>query len=653
MKLFEPIKIGNKEIKNRIVMSPMTNHFADNGFVTERMIEFYKTRARGGAGVITVEDGIIDYPIGNNCENPVSIDNDKYIPMLKKLSTAIKDQGAVPVLQLSHAGRRAGRLSRATGCLEVTRNRLPVAPSVLAHPSPGHVVPVPLRVEEIQSIIEKFGQAAKRAAAAGFEMIGIHCAHMYLCGQFLSPWANQRKDMYGGSLENRLRFVLEIIQRIQDKVGDDFPLICRMNGEEPEGGNSLAEIQEISRQFEKAGVNALHISVGFGTVLWEKDFIPAEASTGMPEGCIVHLAENIKQVVSIPVIAVNKIRHVDFAEKVLQENRADMIALGRALLADPQWPQKALENRPKEIRPCISCCQGCVKNLIDGLPITCLINPHLGREKEIKIDPVPTEDSKNILIIGGGPGGLKTATTAAKRGHKVTLWEKENRLGGLMHLAQKSRRKKEIQEIIDYFDTQLHQLGVAVVLNREAEAQKIMEFNPDVLVLATGSKPLIPDIKGINKVDLKTAPEVLRNDLEVGPKVVIIGGGLVGLETAEYLAEKGKEVTVIEMLADVALDMVITTKIPLILKLQDYGVSMLTMARAKEITPDGVLIEYNGQDKAIRGDTVILAAGSRPDNKLYNELKNKIQSLYSVGDCRQPGDMLSAIAEGFNVGLKI
>ena len=653
MKLFEPIRIGNKEIKNRIVMAPMTNHFADNGFVTERMIEFYKTRAKGGAGIVTVEDGIIDYPIGNNCDNPVSIDNDKYIPMLKKLSAVIKDQGAVPVLQLSHAGRRAGRISRETGCLEVTRNRLPVAPSVLAHPSPGHVVPVPLRVEEIKSIVDKFGRAAGRAAEAGFEMIGIHCAHMYLCGQFLSSWANKRDDRYGGSLENRVRFVLEIIKRIKDAVGDDFPLICRMNGEEPEGGNSLSEIQEIARQFEKAGVNALHISVGFGLVLWEKDFMPAEASIGMPEGCIVHLAENIKKVVSIPVITVNKIRHVDFAEKVLQENRADMIALGRALLADPEWPRKARENRSKEIRPCISCCQGCVKNLIDGFPITCLINPHLGREKEIKIDLVPRKDSKNILIIGGGPGGLKTATTAAKRGLKVTIWEKGNRLRGLMHLAQRSHRKKEIQEIIDYFDTQLKQLGVEVALNKEADVQRIIEFKPDVLVLATGSKPLIPDIKGISKADIKTAIEVLRDDPDVGRKVVIIGGGLIGLETAEYLAEKGKEVTVIEMLDDVVIDMVITTRVPLILKLQDYGVSILTKAKAEEITPDGVLIDYNGREKVIKGDAVILAAGVRSDNKLYNELKDVIQPIYSVGDCHEPGDMLSAIAEGFQVGLKI
>ncbi|MFZ3372649.1 MAG: NADH:flavin oxidoreductase, partial [Desulfitobacteriaceae bacterium] len=288
MKILSPIKIGNLEIRNRVVMAPMTNNFAQDGFITERMIHFYAERAKGGVGLVTVEDGIVDFPIGNNAKNAVAIDDDKYIPMLQKLSAVIKKHGAQSAIQLSHGGRRAGRVSLHNGYLEVTRGQLPVAPSVLAHPFPGQVVPRELRVEEIEEIVEKFGQAARRAVEAGFDVISIHCAHMYLCGEFLSPWANKRTDQYGGSLENRMRFVLEIIARVQKEVGAEFPLICRMNGQEPEGGNSLLEIREIAQRLEMAGIKAISVSVGFGAVLQERNFISAEAPIGTPEGCIVH-----------------------------------------------------------------------------------------------------------------------------------------------------------------------------------------------------------------------------------------------------------------------------------------------------------------------------------------------------------------------------
>jgi len=321
MKLLEPISIGKLEIKNRVVMAPMTNDFAEDGYVTQRMIDFYEARAKGGVGLVTVEDGIVEFPRGNNATNAVAIDDDKYIPMLRKLSSAIRKHGARAVIQLSHGGRRSGRINLETGYLEVTRGRLPVAPSIIAHPSPGHVVPNELQVEEIEEIIEKFGQAARRAAEAGFDIISLHCAHMYLCGEFLSPWANKRTDKYGGSLENRLRFVLEIIARIKQEIGEGFPLICRMTGQEPEGGNTLLEIREIARRLQEAGMQAIHVSTGFGAILHERGFIPAEAPIGTPGGCIVHLAENIKMEVTVPVITVNKIRNVGFAEAVLQQQK--------------------------------------------------------------------------------------------------------------------------------------------------------------------------------------------------------------------------------------------------------------------------------------------------------------------------------------------
>jgi len=399
MKLLSPIKIGNLEIKNRVIMAPMTNNFAKDGFITEQMIDFYEERAKGGVGVITVEDGIVDFPIGNNAKNPVAIDDDKYIPLLKKLGTAIKKHGAKAAIQLSHAGRRAGRVTLENGYLEVTRGQIPVAPSMIAHPFPGQVTPRELREEEIEEIIEKFGQAARRAVEAGFDLISIHCAHMYLCGEFLSPWANKRQDKYGGSLENRLRFVLEIIEKVKSVVGEDFPLIARMNGQEPEGGNSFLEIREIARRLQLAGIKAISVSTGFGAVLHEKNFISAEAPIGTPEGCIVNLAENIKIGVTIPVAVGNKIRHPQFAEDVLQKNQADMITLGRPLITDPYWVQKVTEGRYQDIRPCVSCCYGCVGSVLKGTPITCILNPSAGKEgkKEFRYVPVNKRDVKKVF----------------------------------------------------------------------------------------------------------------------------------------------------------------------------------------------------------------------------------------------------------------
>jgi 2,4-dienoyl-CoA reductase (NADPH2) len=654
MKILSPIKIGNLEIRNRVVMAPLSNNFAQDGFITERMIHFYSERAKGGVGLVTVEDGIVDFPVGNNAKNAVAIDDDKYIPMLQKLSAAIKKYGAQSAIQLSHGGRRAGRVSLHNGYLEVTRGQLPVAPSVLAHPFPGQVVPRELRVEEIEEIVEKFGQAARRAVEAGFDVISIHCAHMYLCGEFLSPWANKRTDQYGGSLESRLRFVLEIIAKAQKEVGVDFPLICRMNGQEPEGGNSLLEIREIARRVQLAGIKAISVSVGFGAVLQERGFIPAEAPIGMPEGCIVHLAENIKIGVTIPVITANKIRSVDFAEDVLQQGRADMIALGRPLIADPYWVQKVAAGKYEDIRPCVSCCQGCVENVLKGVPITCILNPLAGKEGEIEVNSVPPDRRKKVLVIGGGPGGLEAAGTAAARAHRLTLWEKEKELGGTILLAEKPPRKDELRKIVDYYRRQVAQLGVKVELGLEANQEAVLAFQPDVVILATGGKSISPALKGIEQGNVYWAVDLLKNGCSnIGEKVAIIGGGQVGVETAEWLAEKGKEVTVIEMLPEVARDMPHAVKVPLMLNLQDYGVRILTNTCVKEIASVGVLVERKGGEELIPADAVVIAAGVEAGSRLEAELQNKVLALYVVGDCKSPGKIMDAVHQGFQVGVQI
>ncbi|MDR3554500.1 MAG: FAD-dependent oxidoreductase [Syntrophobacteraceae bacterium] len=659
MKLFDPIRIGGVEVQNRIVMAPMTTHFATDGYVSDRMIRFYDRRAKGGVGLITIEDGIVECPIGNNTDHPLAIDRDRYLPGLTKLASTIRGHGAVSVMQLSHAGRRAGQIAPGNGCLKRTGGRLPIGPSPLAHPAPGHVVPKPLGVDEIQRVISRFGQAAERAVRAGFDMIGLHCAHMYLCGQFLSPWSNQRTDQYGGSLENRMRFVLEIVKSIKAAAGSHIPIVCRMNGKEPQGGNSPEEIAQIAVALEKAGVDALHISTGFASVLWDRDFIPAEATIGMPEGCIVDLAAAIKRAVSIPVIAVNKIRHVQFAERVLQENKADMIALGRPLLADPDWPLKACQNRAEDIRPCISCCQGCVGNIEKGLPITCLTNPQLGQENELPFRLPKAVSSKKVLVVGSGPAGLEAARTAASRGHAVTIWEKAPTIGGKFQMASLLPEKGEFDELKDFLVRAARKEGVEIVVGKNADAKSVKLLNPDVVILATGCRPALPSkLVAKEGASYLSAVDVIGGYKPIGASVAIVGGGMVGLETAKILSDQGHAVTVLEMLDDVGTDMPAITRIPLLLELAAKGVKLLRRTSAREFNAEGVRWEHGGPDGILkRGilnvDTIIVAVGGTPEDGLKKELEGIVARVFPAGDCKRPGDMRAAIADGYSAGLGV
>lgn len=487
MILFEPCKIGSVELKNRLVMAPITHNLNEDGFVTQRTIQFFEERAKGGVGFIVVGDGIVDTPLGNNGKESTAVDDDKYIPNLRKLTNAVKANEVKVALQLSHAGRRAGRVSK-EGYLSFTRGRIPVAPSPIPHPVPGFVVPRELTPEQIEAIVRKFGDAARRAVEAGFDAIGIHCAHMYLCGQFLSPWANKRTDEYGRDFEGRLRFPTEVIRTIKDTIGPQIPIIIRMNVQEPKGGNSLKDIQRIAQRFEQLGVDAIHVSTGFAASIKARGFLPSAAPMRAPDGCIVDLTEKIKKTVSIPVIVANKIGEIGLAERILAGGKADLVSMARPLVADPYLPLKGMENRLGDIVPCIFCCQGCAQNILEDKPIACTVNPLAGRENQSHFRA--TTEKKRVAVIGGGPGGLMAAKVLAERGHIVTLYEKEPHLGGQLRLASIPPGKKDMFKLEYHLTEGVKKAGVEIRLNEKFYPEMIESAKLDALVVAAGGIPL-------------------------------------------------------------------------------------------------------------------------------------------------------------------
>jgi 2,4-dienoyl-CoA reductase-like NADH-dependent reductase (Old Yellow Enzyme family)/thioredoxin reductase len=638
MKLFTPLQIGPLELKNRIVMAPMATHYADEtGAVTERLKNYYLERARGGVGLIIVESGYID-PLGRGGTRRMGLHEDRLIPGLKGLVEAVHAEGAKISSLLHHAGRQIN--------IENTRGQYPVSASSLPSGMEA-VVPRTLKVHEIEGLVEAFGQAARRSLAAGFDAILIHAAHGYLIHQFLSPLSNMRRDRYGGTFSRRLRFLQEIVLRCQESAGKDYPLMVRISASEfIPGGINLRDGQKIARRLEEWGVKAIQVSGGTHDTV-EMEIQPM----AIPRGCLVHLAEGIKKAVRIPVGTVGKIIEPKMAEEILRQGKADLIAMGRALLADPEFPQKAREGRFEDIRPCIACLQGCRDHLYQGLPITCLVNPRAGMEAEYKIEPAKTK--KKVLIIGGGPGGMEAARVAALRGHEVTLAEKENHLGGQFHLASLPDGKGEIRAYLGYLSGQLKKLGVKIQLNQEVTPEKLKELKADAVILAAGGVPLLPAIPGMDRENVLTAWQALAHPDKVGTKVVIIGGGSVGAETAEFLVDRKKDVTLVEMLPEIAGDAEKVNRKVLLRSLGEKGVKIRVLTQATAILAEGVEVEFDGRKDTLAADTVVLATGTRPDNQLEAALGALPAELHKIGDCVKPRKAIDAIHEGFQATLKL
>jgi NADPH-dependent 2,4-dienoyl-CoA reductase/sulfur reductase-like enzyme len=457
----------------------------------------------------------------------------------------------------------------------------------------------------------------------------------------MSPYTNKREDEYGGDFEGRMKFPVGIIEGVRMVVGPDFPIIFRMSADEyVEGGLTLEDNKLIARRLEAAGVDAINVSAGiYESPPWYSRIFP---TAGMPMGCNVPLAQEIKKVVKIPIIVAGKLGDPVLAEKVLKEGKADLIAMGRPLLADPELPKKAYEGRLEDIRPCIYCNEACIGNISRFWRISCVVNPALGREREYAIEPAKRK--KRVLVVGGGPAGMEASRVASLRGHKVTLYEKAKILGGQLRAASAPQSKKPIGDLAEYLENQIGKLGVKVELGVKATPALIKRLKPDAVILATGAIPVLPNIPGAQANKVATAVDILLGRKKAGEKVAIIGGGEVGGELAWFLAEKGKKVTIIEMLGGVAMDMNMFSRFYLMDKLAELGVDMLLNTTAQEITDKGVVaVDMEGNKQVIEADTVILATGFRPDNELEDKLKGAISEVYTIGDCVKPGKIWGAI----------
>jgi 2,4-dienoyl-CoA reductase-like NADH-dependent reductase (Old Yellow Enzyme family)/thioredoxin reductase len=649
--LFSPFTWRKLSLKNRIIQTAMLTRFLDDkGYMTNRYIDFMVARAKGGSALLVSESAYLT-PNSHYRPNQMACYDDSYIPGLRELVEAVHAFDCKIALQLMHAGRRLAQ-SHLHGAI-------PVAPSAISDIATG-VIPHELSEEEIENLIEVFGRAAKRALESGFDAVDVHGAHGYLINQFCSPFDNKRNDRFGGTPQKRVAFACGVVRKIRKYVGPDFPILYRLQADDfIEGGIKVEEAKIHARMLQEAGVDILNVTGG------NREALDMHVQPNLhPRGCLLHLAKEIKGVVDLPIIAVGRIVDPFQAEKILEDGVADLIGMARAHLADPEFANKAKEGRYEEINQCIGCMMGCLEKDFKKRPqVNCAVNPACGREREFEIGLKPAKEKKKVVVIGGGPGGMSTAWVASRRGHEVSIYEKGDALGGQIPVISVYNGKYELKKVSRWYENEFKNLGVHVHLNREVTSKMLRELSSDVVIVATGAKPIIPDVPGTYRENVVTAIDVLTGKCAVGDRVVVIGGGMAGIETAFYLAEKGKKVSIVEMLSKIGLDIGLTFRLAYWRKIPLLGIQVYTEAKLFEVRENGVNVvmklemehlERKGDELLfIPADTVVLAVGLRPERTLMKELEGKIPKVYEVGDCVEPLKIIDAIHEGARVGLEI
>lgn len=636
--MFQPIQIGPMTVANRFVMSPMGNNFANtDGTMSERSASYYGARAKGGFGLITFEATVVYKEAKGGPRKPCLYD-DSTVSSFQAAIAACHQAGAKVSIQLQHAGPE--------GNTKITGYPLKAASAIPA--SCGRETPEAITKEELYRLIECYGDAAVRAKKAGADAVEIHCAHGYLVSTFISARTNKRVDEFGGSFENRMRLPKLIIENIRKKAGDSLAILCRINAtDDVEGGQTAQDAAAVASYLEKeCGVDGLHLSRAVhlhDECMWAPSLIHG--------GFSADYVTEIKRAVSVPIITVGRYTEPQYAELMVAEGRADLVAFGRQSIADPEMPNKAKAGRLDLMNPCIGCLQGCVPNMFKGEPITCLVNPLAGREADFK----PAQTKKTVMVIGGGPGGLYAAFTAAQRGHAVTLYEKGDILGGNMRLAAYPPGKGDITNMVRSYIAKCEEYGVKMVMHTEVTPAMVAEAKPDAVIVATGSNPLVLPIPGINDTGVIHAGDLLDGKAAVGKKVLVVGGGMVGCEVADFLGELGHEVSVIELRDQLGPDVIPEHRKFLMKDFDTYKVQGVTGAKVAQFFTDGVSYTLaDGTEGRLEGfDNVVLAMGYRNNDTISEEIKKIVAETYVIGDAVKARKALDATAEGLNAALEI
>ena len=627
--LLSPIRVGNLELKNRFVQAPISNHMSKGAYIP-REAAFNLARAKGGVGLIIIGATFI-HPSGSSGED-LDLYSDDNIPAFKDYNDKVHQYGAKSSIQLYHLGRYA------TGA----RGIQPVAPSASAWP-PDNVTPKALTIPEIEELVEAWGHAALRAKQAGFDMIEIHHAHGYLTSQFMSLHANKRTDRYGGSFENRFRFLKQVIQSCRAAVGDDFPMDVRLsNAEYVEQGLTIEDQILTSQELEKLGVAFISVSSGLSPCWGHTRTLPS-----MVHECGLNVADadKIKQAVSIPVMVTGRLSDPYLAAEVVNEGRADLIGMARGFICDPDYVNKLAAGRVAEIRPCISC-NNCHNRELTDRSTRCLYNVEAGREMDLHLSEA--QHPKKVMIAGGGPAGMEAARVACLKGHAVTLFEESDRLGGRLQLASAAPHKDEYATAVAFCITELKRLGVTMRLNTKLTRSIVEAEKPDAVIVAAGAKITPPVLKGLDGGRCVTAEQVLAGEAEVGRKVMIIGCGPVGAETAHYLAAKGKEVFIVEMMPQILPDMLPDFKWFLMEDFEKFEVETCCDTVVTEIEGGTVTLKGPEGERTISGvDSVVMATGAGPNRDLAQALEDMDVAVALIGDAKAPRDGVNAFCEGY------
>ncbi|MBI4317066.1 MAG: FAD-dependent oxidoreductase [Chloroflexi bacterium] len=636
--LFTPLQVGSMEVPNRLVCLPTTTGFGQDGRVTPTQVSYVAERAKGGAGMVIVA-GFDPHPSCAGFGRFAAYRSD-YVPEFRAVADAAHRYGARAIAQISHSGRQATSFfgDRALWAMS-------------AIPCPAYrEMPHEMDLDEIRETVDYFAQSAANMEAAAFDGVELHGGHGYLLQQAMSPWSNHRTDSYGGSLENRTRLVLEVIDAIRASVAPSFVLGIRISADELQpGGLDMEEMSEIARILE-ATRKIDYISVSFAGA---KRYI---LDMSAPVAPLVFMAARIREVVDLPVIASQRINDPLLAEKILADGHADLIGMARALICDPELPNKAKQGRLDDIRACIACLQECRRTAKGGL-LGCTQNPAVGKEAELGIGTIkPAAIKKKVVVIGGGPGGMEAARVAALRGHAVTLYEKNTQLGGQVNIAALAPGREEIGGVVRYLSGQMAKLGVKVNLCREADLGTVLDEQPDAVVVATGSVPFAATLEADGGPRVASVWDILEDKFDVGDKVVVVDGGEAFWQmasAAEFLAARGKQVVVMSHLYFVGTDIPAESLSGLYQRFARAGVQLSPLTRIRRVEGNTLVVGhvYTGEERQIPDvDAVVMATGSRACDDLYKALKGKVKELHAVGDCVAPRKIPEAIREGYFVG---